>query len=60
MKEARKNRRPIVVQDVRQLGLLLLLAGIVAFFFDSDVADADSLKVVAAGFGVWCGAVLIF
>ena len=59
MKEARKNRRSIVVQDVRQLGLLLLLAGIVAFFFDSDVADADSLKVAAAGFGVWCGAVLL-
>ena len=59
MKEARKNRRSIVQQDVRQLGLLMVLAGGVGFFLDPGAPDAESMTVAAAGFGIWFGAVLL-
>ena len=58
MKEARTTRRPIVLQDVRQLGLLMVLAGGVGFFLDPGAPDAESLTVAAAGFAAWCVALL--
>ena len=54
MKEARENRRrENVRRDIRQLGLLMLLAGVVAFFLDPGTPDLKSGAFALAGYVSW-------
>ena len=59
MREAREKRwHDAVREDLRHLGLLMVLAGVVGFFFEPSLAHSAGL--VALGLVVWGGSVYYF